>query len=963
METQNLSAEALSDLVKNRDSGSLERLKNELGGSEGIAKYLETDTQKGLTSEQVHSKEREAKFGTNRLKKVKAKNYFWFWIGAFKDKTLVILLIAATASIILGESMPPPGEDRSTSWIEGTAILGAVVIVATVTATNDYMKDRQFRRLSEEAENRKIKVIRDAKQQVISIYDVAVGELVILETGDYIPCDILLLSGQGLTVDESPMTGEPEAVHKGEDDPFMIGGCMVTAGANGRGVAVAVGKNSQWGRIKGLLEKPESKTPLQQRLELLAERIGKFGVAAAALTFIALILEWSIRTYGIAKKPWEWSDLSDVVDFIITAIAIIVVAVPEGLPLAVTLSLAYSMVRMMKDQNLVRHLTACETMGGATQICSDKTGTLTQNRMTVVKFWLSNHRFDQIPTQETAQLKEVHQENVKLWMEAMCINSTAYLEKPENSSDIPKVVGTKTEGALLMLAQKLGTNYDELRKGSHVAQVYPFSSKKKRMSTVVESEHGKRLHCKGASEKILELCNRMMEGEKPVELTGEKKEELSHLIEEWASQGYRTLGIGYKELEQGGEVPEETEESLGPLDTDLILLAIIAIEDPIRPEVPASVGQCRSAGIVVRMLTGDNILTAKKIARQCGIFKDGDEALEGPQFRQLSQDQLDEIIPKLKVVARCSPEDKLILVKRLRERGEVVACTGDGSNDAPILREADVGFAMGISGTEVAKEASDIVLLDDNFSSIEKAVLWGRNVYDSIRKFIQFQLTVNIVAVIVAFVGAVSQGESPLRTVQMLWVNLIMDTLAALALATQKPTPDLLNRPPYGRNSSMITWKMWRQIIGQAVFQLTVLFFTLYGAHLIPFLGVDRYAFSRVKVTILFNTFVFCQLFNEFNCRSLGDEWNIFKGITQNWVFLAVMGTCITVQVIIVEFGGSFTETEHLNIYQWLYCLGIGFFSIPFGFLLRLIPVPAERISAAREETQPLLSESQRERV
>eukprot|EP01114_Cavostelium_apophysatum_P015310 TRINITY_DN413_c0_g1_i3.p1 TRINITY_DN413_c0_g1~~TRINITY_DN413_c0_g1_i3.p1 ORF type:complete len:1090 (+),score=320.14 TRINITY_DN413_c0_g1_i3:237-3506(+) len=973
-----LRPEELGELIKERDSGSLDKINSQYGGVKGIAKSLQTDTKKGLSDNDVEARKKD--YGENRLPKPKPKSFFAFLFAAMKDKTLIILMISAIVSIVLGVLMPPPDETRSTGWIEGTAILVAVLIVSFVTAANDFSKDRKFLKLSAEAENRTIKVIRNGQKKEISVFDIVVGDIVQVDTGDYIPADLLFISGEGLSSDESPMTGEPEAVTKSEQDPFLLGGCMVTAGT-AKTLCIAVGKNSQWGQIKASLEKPETTTQLQDDLEHLAEKIGKFGVAAAVVTFIALCARWSIQKFAIDHDAWDWKEVSVLVNFLINSITIIVVAVPEGLPLAVTLSLAYSMVQMMKDQNLVRHLAACETMGGATNICSDKTGTLTQNKMTVVKYWLASKMYDE---EEGEKAEDIDEKVKEIFAESISINSTAYLsteeeekkkkeaemaklgkntdmeEKksdkkdkkedkaksavPEAKKNERKVVGTKTEGALLILAEKLGSNYEEIRNANEIQKVYPFSSKKKRMSTVMKTkESGLRLHVKGASETILELSTKALnEKGEPQELTEELRQKLSKQIEEWASEGYRTLCLAYLDLPNGSQVPEEDKEQNGPLDKDLTLIALVGIEDPIRPEVIDAVKNCQHAGITVRMVTGDNILTAKNIASQCGIMTEDGEAIEGPKFRKLSEQELEKLIPKLQVVARCSPEDKLILVKKLRKMGEVVACTGDGSNDAPILREADVGFAMGISGTEVAKDACDIVLLDDNFSSIEKAVLWGRNVYDSIRKFVQFQLTVNVVAVVTSFVGAVTTGESPLGAMQMLWVNLTMDTMASLALATQRPAKDLLDRPPYGRKVQLISPRMWRNILGQAAFQLSVIFVILYIGNKLPYIGIPDDKSDPIRSTIIFNTFVFLQVFNEINSRKLGNEINVFSGFFTNWVFLAVVGFTVTIQAILVQFGGAFVKTVPLDWKQWIFCVVVGFMAIPIGMLLRLVPVKPE---------------------
>jgi len=937
------SAEELTELVKNRDTGD-NTLQRKYGGGEGVLKKLGTNPQSGLKSGEVQQK-KEA-FGENVLPQKPPTPFWRFLLDALKDKTLIILTISSIVSIILGLTMPPPGESRETGWIEGTAILVAVIVVSTVTATNDWSKDKKFRKLSAASEDRKIKVLREGKSRVISVFELVVGDIVLLETGDYIPADMLYLSGQGLVVDESSMTGEPEGIRKSEDeDPWLLGGTMVTDG-QAKGIVIAVGPNTQWGKIKADLQKEEVKTPLQVKLENLAESIGKLGLGAAILTFLALVLKWSITKFAINKEPWEWSELGIIVNYIITAITIIVVAVPEGLPLAVTLSLAYSMMRMMKDQNLVRHLAACETMGGATNICSDKTGTLTQNIMTVVKVQINGETLEKFSEEDSGKISDDLKE---LLTEAVCLNSTAYFTKDDNS-DKTLCMGPKTEGALLTMAQQLGVDYEELRNKFKIEKVFPFSSKKKRMSTIVTTQ-SRRVYVKGASEVILELCN---------DVLGNKnenwKQEYSKLIEQWASEGLRTLTIAYRELSdsefvvsskskgkesrRSGPKDQGSDDEDTDLDNNLTLIAIVAIEDPLRPEVAESVTECQNAGITVRMLTGDNILTAKKIAKNCGILKGDGVAIEGPKWRNLSQEEMDELIPNLQVIARCSPDDKLLLVKRLRQLGEVVAVTGDGTNDAPALSESDIGLAMGIAGTEVAKENADVIIMDDNFSTIVNVARWGRAVYLNIQKFVQFQLTVNIVALIVNFISACIIGTAPLTAVQLLWVNMIMDTLGALALATEPPNDEMMNRPPVRRGHGFITQVMWRNIIGQALYQLLVLGTLMFNGKRI--LNIEGPNADRTINTLIFNSFVFCQVFNEINSREM-EKINVFRGILKNWVFISILTTTIIFQVIIVEFLGTFANTVPLSWELWLLSAVLGSVSLVISVILKCIPVESRK--------------------
>jgi calcium-translocating P-type ATPase len=937
-----VTAEELSDLVTQRDAGSLEVVEKKYGGYKGLATRLRCDLKSGLSAEEQTEgfATRRRLLGNNRVEAKAARSFFSFWFEALRDKTLIVLICASIVSIVLGVALPPPGEDTNHGWVEGTAILLAVLLVSGVTAVNDFSKDKKFRKLSAIAEDHQVNVFRDGKELRISTFDVVCGDLVRIETGDLIPADMFLIYGEDLTIDESAMTGESEVASKDPEDPFLLATCMVMSGV-GLGVVIAVGPYSQWGRIKASLVKPESKTPLQKKLGDLAEFISKLGVGASILIFMALILRWIITDFGMDGKTWQWNEgINKIVQCFILAVTILVVAVPEGLPLAVTIAFAYSMVQMIKDQNLVRHLAACETMGGATQICVDKTGTLTQNRMTVVKLWVAGKLFDRVPQLEELDIAKSVLEKLN---DGIALNSTAYIDKL--GSGKPRFIGAQTEGALLTLSAKLGIDYSRVRheKEGDIIRILSFSSDRKRMSTIVKHNDGFRMYVKGASELILARCQKTLTAEdESRDLSVDEKETLERdLIENWSKQGQRTLALAYKDLPPD-YVFTEIDVEHDVIEKDLLLIGIVGIEDPVREEVPRAVRDCQRADITVRMLTGDNVLTACCIAKQCGILFDDGIVLEGPKWRLMSPQERDKVIPRLQVIARCSPEDKLTFVRRLRELGEVVAVTGDGTNDAPQLREADVGFAMGISGTEVAKDASDIILLDDNFSSIAKAVVWGRNVYDSIRKFVQFQLTINLVAVLVAFIGAISTGFSPLNAIQLLWVNLIMDTLAALALATERPTPELMDRPPYGSHQPLITFRMWRFIIVQGLYQLSVLVFTLYAGPSLPFLHVGPDDVTLLS-TLVFNSFIFCQIFNEFNARKLNDEKNPFVNLRGNYIFISVLFVIIAVQVVIVEFTYDFAKVTPLDFSQWIYCIIVGSISLPLGFLMRFIPVPKER--------------------
>eukprot|EP01101_Sappina_pedata_P004273 TRINITY_DN1782_c1_g1_i2.p1 TRINITY_DN1782_c1_g1~~TRINITY_DN1782_c1_g1_i2.p1 ORF type:complete len:959 (+),score=539.43 TRINITY_DN1782_c1_g1_i2:44-2920(+) len=937
---------SIEDLVAVHDSFPKDSVEfyDKFGSVAELAKGLNTDLSTGIASTEVesHFAERRAVFGKNVLPEAPLRSLGELIFEGLQDTTLIMLMIAAVISLVLGIA-----ENPAHGWIEGTAILIAVFLVVMVASVNDYQKERQFRKLNEKKENKLIKVIRGGEQQEISTYEINVGELIVLATGDIPPADGVLVEGQSVQVDNSAINGESEEVKVNQKLPFIYASSMVCNGY-GRMIATCIGPNSVAGRTMEKLQVRSEETPLQEKLGVLAnDQIATAGLIAAGTILVVLTIKLAIVTY-LSGHGFSWHLITQVVGYFVTAITIVVVAVPEGLPLAVTIALAYSMLQMVKDQNLVRHLDACETMGGATTICSDKTGTLTKNQMTVVKGWFGGKLYDSV-----ADIKELGADFEGALHEGINTNTTVYLGKTEKG--IIEFIGNKTECALLNLSKSLGANYNNVRSSTKVYKLYPFSSLNKSMTVVVERDQGNyRAHTKGASEIVTQLCKSYINTSGDlVPITPEIKKDLDATILNLASQGLRTIGLVYRDVASTEKVDWEH----GPSTQDSILVGIAGIKDPLRDEVKGAVAECQSAGIVVRMVTGDNINTAKRIAEECGILTAGGIAIEGPDFRKLSEAEMDKIIPNLQVMARSSPTDKHLLVNRLKALGEVVAVTGDGTNDAPALKEAHVGFAMGIQGTEVAKEASDIILMDDNFSSIVKAVMWGRNVYDSIRKFLQFQLTVNVVAVLLAFIGAVfnDEGESPLRPVQLLWVNLIMDTLAALALATDPPSHDLLKRPPYGKDDQLITNRMWLNIIGQSIFQMIVNLILLFGGSALFGLEQD----SVLHRTLIFNVFVVCQLFNELNCRKLGVNENIFDGLLTNHLCLGIFFFTGIMQFLLVQFGGEWVGTVPLNATQWVACIAVGALSIPVAFLLRLVPVKevnyhratvAERAAAATEK-------------
>lgn len=647
---------------------------------------------------------------------------------------------------------------------------------------------------------------------------------------------------------------------------------------------------------------------------------------------------WISVALDVGGMPSFAEAFSAMIKIVIQAITIVVVAVPEGLPMAVTLALAYATTQMIKDNNLVRVLAACETMGNATVICSDKTGTLTQNKMTVVQGVLSEKSLEgcQGPSEFKQKLPEA---SVRALLEAIACNSSAFEGKDEDGKQA--FIGSKTEVALLTFLKQMGEDYKAIRNHRKQERVYPFASKLKSMTTVVATPGSNsefRIYTKGASEIVLGACTQYLDGDGRAQpLDGKARDNFERTISRFASEALRTIALAYRDISRKDLDGLSEEEP--PLH-DLTIIGVVGIEDPLREGVEESVHKCRKAGVYVKMITGDNVETARAIAKKAGIYSKGGVVISGPEFRKLSPEEQTQLVPRMQVLARSSPTDKQIVVRTLQKLGEVVAMTGDGTNDGPALKLADVGFSMGITGTEVAKEASAIILMDDNFNSIIKAMKWGRAVNQSVRKFLQFQLTVNITAVVLAFVSAVSnaENESILTSVQLLWVNLIMDTLAALALATEPPNDELLDQYPTDRKAPLITKKMWKHIFAQAMFQVAINLIFLYGGDRLLQLNLTIPHDKAVLRTCVFNAFVFLQVFNEVNCRRIHDEVNVLQNIVYNPVFVVVQLAVVLGQVLLVLFGGAAFSTVPLTPYQWFVSILIGSLSLPVGLVLRLLP-------------------------
>ncbi|EQC29307.1 hypothetical protein SDRG_12976 [Saprolegnia diclina VS20] len=946
-----------------------------VGGLAGLAKALDSSLECGLDG--ANDKDlalRRDTFGSNFVPPPPPTTFLQLVWAAYKNLTLLVLTGAGILSLVLGFTVggqePTPRRlsdgDPATTWIEGFAILLAVTIVTMVTAVNNYQKEQQFRALSAIKDDEMIKAIRNGVPCEVGKHDLLVGDVVRIDVGDILSADGIVFEASELKVDESAMTGESVLIDKHPMGltPFVLSGTKVMQGM-GKMLVLAVGVSSQAGMISALLvggatSTPSSRTmtqisdddayvaiatprdddasgnsdkmlhvaptldepeesPMQGKLDALTILLGKFGITMALLVFLVLVARFSIDQYAVQGRSWAGTaDVKEYLHFFIVGVTVLVVAIPEGLPLAVTISLSFSVKKMLLDNNLVRHLSACETMGSATTICSDKTGTLTTNQMTVMQCCIGDTVFDS----PVALGESATNEMVELLVRSVAINSTA-----ERVDGV--FTGNKTECALLDFTAALSptTAYDAVRRAHANMHILPFSSAKKRMSVVVPlTATSCRVYTKGASEIVFGLCSHMAfpDGQAQ-EVPHDVSFWRENIIQRFANDGLRTLCLGYKDIAAPWEhvIAHYSEDDL---ECDLTCVAIVGIEDPVRPDVPEAIRQCQHAGIIVRMVTGDNLATATSISKKCGILQDDADALvmEGAEFRrivldgngQLKQDVFDTIWPRLRVLARSSPQDKYTLVSGIMASTvhgpQVVAVTGDGTNDAPALKKAHVGFAMGICGTAVSKDASDIILMDDNFKSIVNAVKWGRNVYDSVSKFLQFQLTVTFTAITLCVLGAIFLEETPLSAVQLLWVNLIMNTFASLALATDTPSNAVLDRKPYPRTKPLISKKMTKHILGHLVVQLAILLtLTLAGEKLLQIPSGRKYETEdpsqpSVHYTVVFNTFVFLQLFNEINARVIHDEKRVvLRGLLTNRLYASISVLQVVLQVIFVQFGGN----------------------------------------------------------
>lgn len=873
---------------------------------------------KGLSSEEVS--ESRVKYGVNVLTPPEKESLFMKFLGKFKDPLIIVLLIAGVLSIGISFYEYYGHNEGPTVFFEPVGIFMAILLATGLAFIFEVKADREFAILNQVNDDEPVYVIRDGNAVRIPKKDVVVGDIVMLNTGEEIPADGELLEAVSMNVDESTLTGEP-VCHKTTDpeqfDPdatFPSNEAMRgTKVMEGHGVmrVKRVGDATENGKVFKAAQIDDSvKTPLDDQL-------GKLGklISWVSYTIAALIVVVRMVMFFITYPDFDLvSLLAYLLQSLMVAVTLVVVAVPEGLPMAVTLSLAYSMRRMLKTNNLVRKLHACETMGAITVICTDKTGTLTQNQMQVYKTDFFGHPSDDV------------------LYEGIAVNSTAQLDR---SHQKPQVLGNPTEGALLLWLESRGVDYAEMRAKADRIEELPFNTERKYMATVVKSSPGEKiLYVKGAPEIVFGMCR---------DTSGVTKEEIDALLLEYQNQAMRTLGFAYQVLKPGDRTIEENRV----VADKLVFLGIAAISDPVRADVPDAVREVTGAGIKVKIVTGDTPGTAKEIGRQIGLWNDDADTekniITGTEFAALTDGELRERVGDLKIIARARPMDKKRLVEALQANNEVVAVTGDGTNDAPALKAAHVGLSMG-DGTAVAKEASDITIIDNSFASIGRAVMWGRSLYRNIQRFILFQMTVNVAACLIVLAGAFMGLQSPLTVTQMLWVNLIMDTFAAMALASLPPSGNVMKDKPRSRSAFIINNAMWRRIIGVGGAFFIILFVILYYfehtglASLTEFgrlaMGVNT-GLTPYELSLFFTIFVFLQFWNMFNARAFetGRSTFHFKGCQG---FVEIAAIILFGQILIVSFGGRFFNVVPLRIDDWIIIISFTSLVLWIGELVRI---------------------------
>lgn len=870
---------------------------------EELLSEFSSDSTKGLTLNAVE-KNRE-KFGSNSLTKKKSDSLLKRIWDASTEPMLLMLIAAGLIALAVNIFRKATGGEAD--FLECVGVFVAIALSVVISVIMEGRSAKAFEALSKINSNMTVKVVRNGKTVSVSSEDIVVGDVLLVSAGDKLPADGRLLSAVDLSVNESALTGESYPVKKDADAVIddeklplaervnmLYSGTFVTEG-QGKILITAVGDKTEFGKIAGELNgQSKSNTPLQEKLARLGKTITVMGVIAAAIVFISQVV--SFATHGGLK-------IDTVMDAFITSIVLIVAAVPEGLPTIVAVSLSINIIKLSKQNALVKKMIASETIGCISVICSDKTGTLTENKMTV-RYFYDN---------------EVHENPADLtndWLvHNICLNTSADL------GDNGEFIGNPTECAMLNFFEASLSNDSEMhrykteRDDHETLFLFPFSSELKHMTTISKVDGKIVSYVKGSPECLLPMCD----------LSDDRLSQINTAIVAAEQKAMRVIAFAHKELDGLADYSEEAQHK--QMESGMVFDGFVAISDPLRAEVSDAVKSCQSAGVGVKILTGDNIITAVAIAEELGLMTAGKIALEAKDIEEMTDAQLSEKLPDICVIARSTPTVKMRVVKLLKELGNVVAVTGDGINDAPALKNADVGIAMGISGTEVSKEASDVVLLDDSFATIVKAVEWGRNIYENFKRFISFQLTVNITSVICVFVSVLMGLKAPFTALQLLWINIIMDGPPALTLGLEPNYSDLMSRKPTDRAENIISKNMFIRIFTTGIY-VSIVFLCQYHFN---FLG----AAPDEMGTVLFTLFVLFQLFNAFNCRELHTE-SIFKHLFKNKLMLGVVGLTFVLQIVIIQFAGAFFGTVPLGLNMWLKLFAMSFSVIVLSELVKL---------------------------
>lgn len=883
----------MSDFIKTKDE---------------VIKNYSSNVQIGLSDKQA--KENIEKFGTNSLTKKKADSLLKrIWDASTEP---MLLMLIAAGLIALAVNIIRSFTGGKADYLECVGVFAAIALSVVISVVMEGRSAKAFDALSKINSNVIVKAVREGKTVKLNKDEIAAGDILILSAGNKIPADCRLVESTSLRVDESALTGESFPVKKdseieiadektplAERANMIYSGTFITEG-HCKAIVSSVGDSTEFGKIASeLTGADKSSTPLQEKLARLGKTITIMGVCAAAIVFVAQLI-----SFAVTKSL----SFDSIMEAFITSIVLIVAAVPEGLPTIVAVSLSINIIKLSKQNALVKKMIASETIGCISVICSDKTGTLTENKMTVKSFY------------DTAWHKEANELSSEYLTHNICLNTTADI------GDKGEFIGNPTECAMLNFFNASSKKtYKEERADHEILSAFPFSSELKHMTTISNVDGKIISYVKGSPECVLKMCS----------ISAKRKDEIEEAIVSAEKKAMRVIAFAHKELDSMRDYSEENEHN--KLESEMVFDGVVAIADPIRADVYDAVKSCQSAGVGVKILTGDNIVTASAIADELRLLDDGGIAVEAKEVEEMSDDELSSKVDKISVIARSTPTVKMRVVKLLKAKGEVVAVTGDGINDAPALKNADVGIAMGISGTEVSKEASDIVLVDDSFTTIVKAVEWGRNIYENFKRFISFQLTVNIASVICVFVSVLLGLDAPFTALQLLWINIIMDGPPALTLGLEPNYSDLMSRKPTNRSENIISKEMFIKIFSTGIY-MSIVFLCQYRFNFLA-------AGQNEMRTVLFTLFVLFQLFNAFNCRELHSQ-TIFKHLFKNKLMLGVVSCTFVLQILIIQFAGAFFGTVPLALNMWLKIFALAFSVVVLSELVKAVIRIAQKIKS-----------------